>query len=67
VLADDWFGTYDIEDTIGEDALNHFGDHVDDIVYVRNKSLQADYEVVRDERKFSDAVAMHPLMRAYAD
>ena len=67
VLADDWFGTYDIEDTIGEEALEHFGDHVDDVVYVRNESLEADYEVTRDDRKYSDMVAAHPLMHAYAD
>lgn len=67
ILADDWFGTYDIDDTIGEGALNHFGDHVDDVVYVRNFELKADYEVTRDDRKFSEMVEMHPLAKAYAD
>lgn len=67
VLADDWFGTYNIEDTIGEDALNHFGEYVDDVVYVRNYELKADYEVTRDDRKFSEMVEMHPLAKVYAD
>lgn len=67
ILADDWFGKYDVEDTIGEEALNHFGDHTDDVVYVRNHELKADYEVTRDDRKYSDMIAMHPLAKAYAD
>lgn len=67
ILADDWFGTYEIDETIGEEALEHFGDHVDDVVYVRNESLHADYEVTRDDRTYADTVAMYPLRNEYAD
>lgn len=67
VLADDWGVKLDIEETIGLDALEHFGDYADDVVHVRNKRLNADYEVVRDPRNYSDVMATDPLMHAYAD
>lgn len=38
-----------IQDTIGEEALNHFGEFEDAIVYVRNNHLGYDYEVILDE------------------
>lgn len=44
----------DIENTIGKDAVNHFGEYETDIVYVRNDRLKADYEIVKDERNYSD-------------
>lgn len=67
VLADDWQKQYDIEETIGEDALEHFGDYAEDIVHVRNERLQCDYEVTRDPRKFADIIANDPHMSGYAD
>ena len=54
VLADGWGVEMDIENTIGEESLNHFGDYVDEIVYVRNERLEVDYEVTCDSRKYSD-------------
>ena len=56
VLADGWGVKLDIEETIGEDALDHFGDYVDDIVYVRNERTEIDYEVTRDPRTYEEAV-----------
>jgi hypothetical protein len=67
VLANDWWETLDIEETIGRDALEHFGDYTDDIVHVRNERLNGDYEVVRDYRTYAEVTANDPLMRAYAD
>ena len=67
VLADDWYVVLDIEETIGEDALEHFGDFVNDVVHVRNERLHADYEVTKDPRNFADIVADDPLMSRYAD
>lgn len=67
VLANDWWETFDIEDTIGEEALNHFGDYVDDVVHVRNERLGADYEIVKDPRNYSDVIASDPLRYAYAN
>lgn len=55
ILADGWGVEMDIEETIGEDALNHFGDYVDDVVYVRNERTEIDYEVTRDPRTYHEA------------
>ena len=65
VLANDWWETFDIDETIGLDALNHFGDVVEDIVHVRNERRQADYEVSRDPRRYADLVANDPLLTAH--
>lgn len=60
VLADDWGVKLDIDETIGEDALEHFGDYVDDIVHVRNERTEIDYEVSRDPRTYVDMLATNP-------
>lgn len=44
----------DIEETIGEDSLTHFGEYEDDSVFVRNDRLRTDYEILMDARKFAD-------------
>lgn len=67
ILADDWGVKLDIEDTIGLDAIDHFGDFAEDIVHVRNERLKADYEVARDPRNYADVVMNDPQMRMYAD
>ena len=61
ILADGWGVQMDIEETIGEEALEHFGEYVDDIVYVRNERLELDYEVTQDPRTYKEAE------RAYSD
>ena len=61
ILADGWGVQMDIEETIGEEALGHFGEYVDDIVYVRNERLELDYEVTQDPRTYKEAE------RAYSD
>lgn len=66
VLANDWFETFDIDETIGEEALEHFGDYSTDVVHVRNEQNNADYEVVRDPRTFAEVTAEDPLMARYA-
>lgn len=60
VLADDWGVKLDIDETIGEDALEHFGDYVDDVVHVRNERTEIDYEVSRDPRTYADMLATNP-------
>lgn len=49
---------YDIDGTVGEESLNHFGDYEDDpdAVYVRNEELMTDYEILLDEREYSSIV-----------
>lgn len=44
----------DIDDLIGEDSLNHFGEYEDDSVFVRNDSLKVDYEILLDSANYSD-------------
>ena len=46
----------DIENTIGNDAIKHFGEYEFDAVYVRNEQLKCDYEIIRDERNYFDIV-----------
>ena len=60
VLADGWGVQLDIDDTIGEEALNHFGDYVDDVVHVRNDQNEIDYEVTRDPRTYDEARRINP-------
>lgn len=59
ILSDDWGVELDIEETIGEDALNHFGEYADDTVYVRNERTEIDYEVTRDPRTYEEAQKCH--------
>lgn len=48
----------DPESTIGEDILSKFGD--EDVVYIRNDRLKADFEVVRDNRTYAEVVGDSP-------
>lgn len=50
----------DIEDTIGFDSLSHFGEYEDDSVFVRNDRLKCDYEILLDQRKYSDIIKRKP-------
>jgi len=44
----------DVEETVGIDFAEHFGDYEDDSVFVRNDRLKCDYEILRDNRPYSD-------------
>ncbi|MEG1515988.1 MAG: helix-turn-helix domain-containing protein [Clostridia bacterium] len=44
----------DIEETIGRESLTHFGEYEADAVFVRNDDMRTDYEVLRDEGRYSD-------------
>lgn len=66
VLANDWNEKYDLDETIGEDNIEHFGDYTEDVLYIRNERLLADYEVTRDPRNFADVLADDPQMNGYA-
>ena len=48
-----------MENTVGEDFEEHFGDYEEDSVFVRNDELGLDYEILRDMRNFSDVVKNH--------
>lgn len=44
----------DVEQLVGRDSLNTFGEYEDDSVYVRNEGMQVDYEILLDTRKYYD-------------
>ena len=60
ILADDWGMILDLDETIGDDAVNHFGEYVDDIVYIRNERNEIDYEVTKDPRTYQDMQRTNP-------
>lgn len=56
-LADDCDDImHDIEHTVGDEALESFGEYEDDVVHVRNDRLKVDYEIILDSRKYSEVV-----------
>lgn len=60
ILADSWGMPLDIDETIGEENLAHFGEYVDDVLYVRNERTEIDYEVTKDPRSYAEAVRLNP-------
>lgn len=50
----------DVDDVVGSDSLNHFGDYEDDSVFVRNDRLKCDYEILLDHRNYSDVINKKP-------
>ena len=50
----------DIEETVGEDSLEHFGEYEDDSVYVRNDVKKCDYEILLDQRCYKEIFDTQP-------
>lgn len=50
----------DIEETVGEDSLEHFGEYEDDSVYVRNDTKKCDYEILLDQRNYQEIFETQP-------
>lgn len=44
----------EIEDLIGEESLDHFGEYEDDSVFVRNEERKTDYEILRVMSNYDD-------------
>lgn len=58
VLTDDYDDVVvDVDDWVGEDSLTHFGEYEYDSVFVRNESMQTDFEILRDLRTYREC---HP-------
>lgn len=57
ILANDINGEIieDVDSIVGIDSLEHFGEYEEDCVYVRNDRLRTDYEILLDERNYSEA------------
>ena len=43
-----------VDDLIGTESLDHFGEYEEDSVFVRNERLKTDYEILKDHRKYTD-------------
>lgn len=50
----------DVDNTVGLESLTHFGEYEDDSVFVRNDRLSCDYEILLDQRTYSDAIKKKP-------
>ena len=50
----------DVEEIVGEESLTHFGEYEDDSVFVRNDRLKCDYEILLDQRNYSDVTKTMP-------
>lgn len=61
ILADDGDELIeDVEEVVGSESLNCFGEYEDDAVFVRNDRLKCDYEILLDHRKYTDVVQRKP-------
>lgn len=55
VLADEYDEIVEnVDEIVGEESLTHFGEYEDDSVFVRNDKLKCDYEILLDQRNYSD-------------
>lgn len=50
----------DVDELIGTDALNTFGEYEDDAVFVRNEKLCADFQILKDYRTYEEARSVGP-------
>lgn len=61
ILADDEDERVEnIEDTVGADFAEHFGDYEEDSVHIRNDRRRCDYEICRDNRTFAAVAGVYP-------
>lgn len=61
ILEDDEYNIVDdIDELIGEDSLNTFGEYEDDSVFVRNERLRTDFQILKDLRTYDEARSMNP-------
>lgn len=55
VLTDEWDNPIEnVDETVGLDSLETFGQYEDDSVFVRNDARKTDYEILMDTRNFKD-------------
>lgn len=64
MLADDQGNLIeDIDDVVGADFADHFGDYEDNAIYFRNDKYKIEYEVVRDYRRYGDIFDVDPNLK----
>ena len=50
----------DVDDIVGADFAEHFGEYEDDSVFIRNDRMKTDFEILVDKRNYSDVVETNP-------
>ena len=50
----------DVENSVGRDFADHFGDYEDDCVHVRNERLMCEYEILLDQRTYDEVAHAKP-------
>lgn len=50
----------DVEETVGIESLTHFGEYEEDSVFVRNDARKCDYEILLDQRSYSEVLSKMP-------
>lgn len=64
VLADDNYEVIEnVDEIVGSESLNHFGEYEEDSVFVRNDTLKCDYEILLDQRPYSEVLKARPYLR----
>lgn len=43
-----------VDEIVGEESLDHFGEYEEDTVYVRNEELETDFEILKDDSNYRD-------------
>lgn len=52
----------DVEGVVGFESLSHFGEYEDDSVYIRNDRLKVYYEILLDQRRYTDVIKTKPYL-----
>lgn len=52
----------DVESVVGVESLSHFGEYEDDSVFVRDDGRKTDYEILFDQRNYSDVLKQKPYL-----
>ncbi len=52
----------EIEEIIGKDSLNHFGEYEEDSVFVRNDARKCDYEILKSLEDYAEVLARKPYL-----
>ena len=50
------------EEIVGTDFQNHFGEYEDDSVFIRNDGRKCDYEILFDQRPYSEVLKAKPYL-----
>lgn len=61
ILTDEGYEVIeDVDETVGEESLDHFGEFEADSVFVRNDLMKCDYEILQDNRTYAEVLQTIP-------